>query len=455
MFPDQRRLKRRNPELPPRDREDLKKTKKLGSTPTTDYLFVIEKEHSRFISAGNFNPFMVQDLHQTDLVKVKVVPRGSPVLRRDSEVVLRKFLDDFFKTTSSDQMEIKEVQDEKKELGNQIEMTDEQKKDLKENLIYQLHEKKIRVKKIAETFGIKPQDVYNIYYKKEKEINQPKTERKPKRFLITQEMYDELEEYMSKKKYTFLTLNIIRKHLIERFNLENWRISLKTVSNMLKRLSFSRKRTRKFSDRRNIDSTIKERKNVAIAFASAVKWDTEIIFIDETGFNQALTPLYGYAKIGEKCWIKTTGQGDNYSVLAAITKSKVLGFQIFKGSTTAEDFGAFFASLLNNNQDILNHPSKYLFFMDNASIHRANSLKSIFSNFCVLFNAPYSPFLNPIEELFGTWKYNFRKKFAQNTVDILQKILRSLQEVDNSLLYSFYIHSMTYLKDCLDGKAIL
>jgi len=27
MLPDQRRLKRRNPELPPRDREDLKKPK--------------------------------------------------------------------------------------------------------------------------------------------------------------------------------------------------------------------------------------------------------------------------------------------------------------------------------------------------------------------------------------------------------------------------------------------
>ena len=93
--------------------------------------------------------------------------------------------------------------------------------------------------------------------------------------------------------------------------------------------------------------------------------------------------------------------------------------------------------------------------MDNAPIHRANNLKSFFSNFRVLFNASYSPFLNPIEEFFGTWKFNFRKKFTQNTVDILQKILRSLQEIDNSLLFSFYVHSMTFLKDCLNEKAIL
>ena len=128
MLPDQRRLKRRNPELPPRDREDLKKTKKFQLTPKMNFLFLIEKEHSRFISERNFNAFAVQKLHQTELVKVKVVRRVSPLLRQDPEIVLRRFLDDFFKTTSKDQMEIEEVQDGDKELGNQIEMTDEQKK---------------------------------------------------------------------------------------------------------------------------------------------------------------------------------------------------------------------------------------------------------------------------------------------------------------------------------------
>ena len=267
-------------------------------------------------------------------------------------------------------------------------------------------------------------------------------------------MYDELERYMNKQKYIPLTLNIIRKHLIQCFQLENWRISLQTVANMLKQLSFSRKRTKQLIGRRNIALTIEKRKSVALELVSAISSDKEIIFIDETGFNQSLTPLYGYAKLGEKCWINTTGKRDNYSVLAAITKSNVLGFQIFKGSITAEDFGAFIALLLNNNQNILSNPSRYVFFMDNAPIHKAKILKPFLSNFCVLFNAPYSPFLNPIEEFFGTWKFNFRKKFSLNTIDILQRILRSVQEIDNSHLYSFYCHSIKYLEDCLNRRAI-
>lgn len=333
-------------------------------------------------------------------------------------------------------------------------MTREVLKDLKENLIFKLYESKTTAKAIAETFGINIQDVYNIYYKKEKEFTYPKKDITPKRFIITQEMYDEVEKFMSEQKYTPPTLNIIRTHLITHFNLDNWRISLPTVSKILKRLSFSRKRTKKYIARRNLEITIEKRRIVALELISALKGNMEIIFIDETGFNQSLVPLYGYSKVGEKCWVKTNAKTQNYTVLAAITRTQVLGFQIFKGSVTAEDFGAFISSLLNRYSRILLNPSKYIFFMDNAPIHKAKVLKPFFSNFCIMFNAPYSPFLNPIEEFFGNLKFNFRKKFAQNTLDILQKILKSFQEIENSLLYSFYLHSMTFLKNCLDKKPI-
>jgi len=233
--------------------------------------------------------------------------------------------------------------------------------------------KKKAPKKIAEAFGIKAQDVYSIYYKKEKEAQQKQKSTPPIRFLVTQEMYDELEKFMEQKKYIPVTLNIIRTHLVQHFGLENRRISLQTVSNMLKRLSFSRKRTKKLIANRNISLTMKKRKEVAIEFLSTLKANKEMIFIDETGFNQTLMPFYGYSKIGETCWIKTIAKTQNFSVIAAITKNKILGFQIFKGSITAEDYGAFIASLLNNNQRILKNPSQYVFFMDNAPIQSKNS----------------------------------------------------------------------------------
>ena len=76
-----------------------------------------------------------------------------------------------------------------------------------------------------------------------------------------------------------------------------------------------------------------------------ISWK-ELIFLDETGFNQTLIPFYGYSKIGEKCLTKTSTKTENYSVVAAITKSKILGFQIFKGSVNATGFETFVSSLL-------------------------------------------------------------------------------------------------------------
>jgi len=145
----------------------------------------------------------------------------------------------------------------------------------------------------------------------------------------------------------------------------------------------------------------------------------------------------------------------NFTVIAAITKKKILGYQIFKGSPKAQGIGAFMISLLENNPQILENPSQYVFFMDNASIHTAYILKPFFENLRVLFNAPYSPFLNPIEEFFGNWKFYFRKRFSQNTTNIRVRIHQSLLDIDTTNLFSFFMHSVTFLKDCLEMKPIL
>jgi len=39
--------------------------------------------------------------------------------------------------------------------------------------------------------------------------------------------------------------------------------------------------------------------------------------------------------------------------------------------------------------------------MDNASIHKVTAIKHILNNINVFHGTPYSPFLNPIEEVFG------------------------------------------------------
>ena len=57
-----------------------------------------------------------------------------------------------------------------------------------------------------------------------------------------------------------------------------------------------------------------------------------ILFIDETGFNNNLTPIYmyvdGYSLIGKTCQSKCSAKSKRISVLAAMTKDELLGFQM-------------------------------------------------------------------------------------------------------------------------------
>ena len=52
---------------------------------------------------------------------------------------------------------------------------------------------------------------------------------------------------------------------------------------------------------------------------------------------------------------------------------------------------------------------KYCIVMDNAPIHHAKKLRTLFSYLKIFFLAPYSPFTNPIEEVFGLAKYYYRR----------------------------------------------
>ena len=55
--------------------------------------------------------------------------------------------------------------------------------------------------------------------------------------------------------------------------------------------------------------------------------------------------------------------------------------------------------------------------MDNARSHKAEGLKPFLDNLNVLYNAPYSPFLNPIEEMFGLWKHYYHKLYFSKNLN--------------------------------------
>lgn len=63
--------------------------------------------------------------------------------------------------------------------------------------------------------------------------------------------------------------------------------------------------------------------------------------------------------------------------------------------------------------------------MDNCSIHKATVLDDLYECLHIFFLPPYSPFLNPIEEIFGTWKFFYRKRLLEADYSLMERIIFS------------------------------
>lgn len=84
----------------------------------------------------------------------------------------------------------------------------------------------------------------------------------------------------------FLSLNDIKDLVIREFNLEDDFLSIYTIQKALRYLKITYKKVTRFTEKRNSESTLKQRKVAAQTILSCIKRDIEIVFLDEVGFNQ-------------------------------------------------------------------------------------------------------------------------------------------------------------------------
>ena len=119
------------------------------------------------------------------------------------------------------------------------------------------------------------------------------------------------------------------------------RLSDGTINRMLKGGKFSTKQLYHEPASRNTPANIEARRAYAL---SASTWlDSEVVYIDEAGFNLHLTRRRGRSRIGERATIETVNsRGGNISICAAISPTLgVLHYKIRLGAFNSEEFVAF------------------------------------------------------------------------------------------------------------------
>jgi transposase len=163
-----------------------------------------------------------------------------------------------------------------------------------------------------------------------------------------------------------------------------------------------------------------------------------LIFVDEMGTNTSLSPLYGWAKKGERVYGSAPrNRGKNTTVLSSMSVEGMGPSLAVEGATDANVFEAYvervLAPTLREGQVVI---------MDNLSAHKGERVRELIEGRgCELLYLPsYSPDLNPIEEAFSKMKNLLRKTEARSREALLEAIGTAISAVTDQDARSFFEH---------------
>jgi len=169
------------------------------------------------------------------------------------------------------------------------------------------------------------------------------------------------------------------------------------------------------------------------------------VYVDETSWRVGGIGGYGWAPNGEPCIVHQPRGVRVVSTVASLTARGPRHALVVQGTVNSELFEAYIRHLI---ADVMarDNARNIVIILDNAAIHTTQGIRDFIaeSGHRILFNAPYSPALNPIELLFGVWKRSARRGirpcanneeflgrlqaiFAETTPEEAQRIVRQPQ----------------------------
>ena len=257
-----------------------------------------------------------------------------------------------------------------------------------------------------------------------------------------------LQELLSDTKNATLTLKEMKSKLLDIYpELQN--LTLQTLSNELSKNQFSFKNLAMCPERQNSEIVKNERKRLVQKLVYSLYKEYDVIFVDETSLHFGEKRRYGWGKKGAKISIIKQPKSKNYSLLTAISDREILGCQFIRGGVKKEDFVGFICSLFKQKNLGINN-SHLIIFLDNASCHKAKHVKKYLgSKIKFLFNAGYSPMLNPIEEFFSKLKMMIRKLPTSNETELVCSTQLALTKFRTKDFQGYIRHTLSFVEDCM------
>jgi transposase len=251
-----------------------------------------------------------------------------------------------------------------------------------------------------------------------------------------------------------ITLEQIGERLLEDFNIS---ASVSTIHRAIDGFFYTLKRTTRIPALRNDDRA----KHARYVYAQELlrvlaQYDGDnVIFVDEIGFNVSMRAHRGRSLRGTNAvQIVPHLRCRNISVCCAMLKHGTFHYRKQDRAFNTESFLLFLDELFKKLEDV--GMSGMVIIMDNVPFHKSEVVKEkiISSGHLWGYLPPYSPFLNPIENMFSEWKQMVRSSNSQCEASLLDSIDSSFERISGEHCHNYYTHMFNMALRCLNMEDI-
>ena len=234
-------------------------------------------------------------------------------------------------------------------------------------------------------------------------------------------------------------------------------MSVATINRAVDGFSYSVKRVRIQPERRNDDEAIEARISYAKSFLELVSTvpAQSILFIDEVGFNISMRTRLGRSLRGTRAvQVVPSLRSRNISICCAMNNHQIVYYCAQTKPYNKELFCEFLGLLFEMLR--LRGIEHTVLVMDNVPFHKCSNVQVLIekNGNRVIFLPPYSPFLNPIENMFSKWKECVRSERPADEDHLMSLIEDGAELITSEDCAGFYRNMMSCIERCAEGQPI-
>lgn len=164
-----------------------------------------------------------------------------------------------------------------------------------------------------------------------------------------------------------------------------------------------------------------------------------LVFLDETGLKTDMNRLRGWAESGQRLIERAVaGRWETYTLVHAIGLDGTRAAMVLQGPMNGSWFTAFCEQLLAPQLS-----AGDLVVLDNLASHKNEAAKHVIESVGArfVFLPPYSPDLNPIENIFAKLKQLIRKIRPKSWKQIVKAAKEALMKIELDDIFNSFVHA--------------